>query len=958
MRRKLIEVALPLEAINIAAQGERRAKSGHPSTLHLWWSRKPLPACRAVLFAQLVDDPSSWPETFVGEEAQEVERQRLFQVLEDCAIGRRRATVQAEVARSLARGRIADGVADDRDRAVVSERATPAAIRAYLREVAPTTHDPFVGSGTTALAARWIGLRAAVGDINPVAILITRALLQVPSVFSGRPAVLTLTEGTEPSKKAKKAPGANPNMARDVRAAADWIRAEAERRIGKHYPRVKVDKKSAASNPDLAPLVGRELGCLAWLWARTIRSPDPTVGGAHVPLMSSFWLAKSAGCEVWLDPVTDSATRSYRMAVRRGAPADPKAVGKGTKAGTGAQFRCVLSGAGIHPDYVRKEAAAGQLGLRMVAAVLDGPDGPIYAEVTPEMERASAVPAPDWAPRFELVKNSRHMCPWAYGGDTYDRLFLPRQLLAMVTVAELVHEARSVVSAAALKAGFPDDPARLEEGGRGARAYGDAIAVYLACAVDRFADNWSMLSSWEPGGETVSHAFTRQALAMNWNIAEVNPFSGRAASFDSLMKWTIQSVPNLDVEPDGRCDELDARTAEATSVPCVICTDPPYGNTVPYGDISDFFYVWLRRALRDVYPSLFRTVLVPKEAELIADPFRHGSTPKAERFFTDGMAKALDRLRRSCADGIPIAIFYAFKQAESRAGGRSATGWETFLEGVIGAGLGVLGTWPLRTETSNRMRARNSNALASSIVLVCRPRDAEAAATTRGDFRRLLKTELPHALRALQQENIAPVDLAQASIGPGMALFSRYSRIIEADGSSMTVRTALQLINEILDEFLTERESELDPLSRFAVTWFETHGMDAGDFGDAETLAKARNVSVARVAEVGIAHAAGGRVRLLKPTEMPERNGDLEELPTWVAAQRLIRELEADGEDAAARVCRAMGAEADRARDLAYRLYHTCERRGWAELARAFNGLVVTWPEIERLAATLTPLEE
>ena len=956
-RRKLIEVALPLEAINIAAQAERRAKSGHPSTLHLWWSRKPLPACRAVLFAQLVDDPSSWPKLFVGEEAQETERQRLFQVLEDCAVGRRRATVQAEVARSLARGRIADGLADERDRAAMTERTTPASIRAYLRDVAPPAHDPFVGSGTTALAARWIGLRAVVGDINPVAILITRALLQVPSVFSPRPPVLGLA--AEPgSKKAKKVPRSNPSMAEDVRRAAEWVREEAGRRIGKHYPRVRIDKPSATSNPTLAPLVGQEVSCLAWLWARTIRSPDPTVGGAHVPLMSTFWLSKTSGREVWLEPVTDSATRTYRIAVRRGSPADPKVIAKGTKAGTGAQFRCVLSGAGIHPDYVRKEAAAGKLGLRMVAAVLDGPDGPIYVEVTPEMERAAAVPAPEWVPKFELVKNSRHMCPWAYGGETYDRLFLPRQLLAMVTVSELVHEVRGVVTAAALKAGFPTDPAGLEEGGRGARAYGDAVAVYLACAVDRFADHWSMLSSWEPSGEGVSHAFTRQALAMNWNVAEVNPFSGRAASFDSLMKWTIQSVPHLDVEPDGRCDELDATTAEAASVPCVICTDPPYGNTVPYGDISDFFYVWLRRALREVYPSLFRTVLVPKEAELIADPFRHGSTQQAERFFTEGMAKALDRLRRSSADGVPIAIFYAFKQAESRAGGRSATGWETFLEGVIGAGLGVMGTWPLRTETSNRMRARNSNALASSIVLVCRPRDAASAATTRGDFRRLLKTELPQALRALQQENIAPVDLAQASIGPGMALFSRFSRIIEADGSSMSVRTALQLINEILDEFLTERESELDPLSRFAVTWFETHGMDAGEFGDAETLAKARNVSVSRVAEVGIAHAAGGHVRLLKRSEMSEANGNLEELPTWVAAQRLIRELETDGEDAAARVCRALGTEGDRARDLAYRLYHTCERRGWAELGRAFNGLVVAWPEIERLALTLTPLEE
>lgn len=952
IRTKLIEVALPLDAINAAAQADRRAKAQNPSTLHLWWSRKPLPACRAVLFAQLVDDPTAWSALFPDEQAQEIERQRLFSVLVDCANGRNRAGVQLEVARSLARARLADETGGKPDRAVLAESPAPATVQTYLRDVAPPVHDPFVGSGSTALAARWLGLRAVVSDLNPVAVLISRAALELPTAFNGRPAVLEPVE--QPRGKRSKLTS---SLAQDAVAAAAWMRDEAARRLGEYYPRFQVDRRLAKAQPWLAAHAGQELPVLAWLWARTIASPDPAVQSAHVPLMSTCWLSKGKGREFWVEPVVDTAARTYRFAVRKGPPKDAKAVGAGTKAGTGAQFRCVLGGASIPADYVKHEAAAGRLGRRLVALILDGPEGPLYAEATPEAEEAAQVPAPPWAPTFELVKNSRHMCPWAYGGETYDRLFLPRQLLAMVTMADLVHEVRGRITSAAAAEGFPNDPRGLEEGGRGARAYGDAIAVYLACAVDRFADYWSTLSSWEPVGEAVSHAFTRQALAMNWNIAEGNPFSARGGSFDSLMKWTLQSIPYLQAEPEVACEQRDATSAGPTSVPCAVSTDPPYGNTVPYGDISDFFYVWLRRSLRDVYPRLFGTVLVPKEAELIADPFRHGSAQRAQRFFTDGMARALGRLLRCSAPEVPVTVFYAFKQAESRSGGKSATGWETFLEGLLGAGLGVLGTWPLRTETGNRMRARGSNALASSIVLVCRQRDPNGRTTSQGDFRRRLVADLPHALRTLQQGNIAPVDLAQAALGPGMALFSQYSKVLDAAGNALPIRAALQLINELLDQFLTEGETELDPLSRFAVTWFEAHGLEAGDFGEAETLAKARNVSVERVAEAGILHAAAGRVRLLKTEEVPTKTPVGPATPSWVLTQRLLRELEDEGEDAAAALCQKVGASASQARDLAYRLHHTAERRGWAELALAFNGLVVAWPDLERLASAVGPAE-
>ncbi|MBP7125456.1 DUF1156 domain-containing protein [Myxococcota bacterium] len=968
-RRKLIEVALPLKAINEASAREKSIRHGHPSTLHLWWARRPLAACRAVLFGQLVDDPSAWPDLFPNEEAQDRERKRLFALIEELVQWENSTNervigaARLEIARSIARGRKADGVADGRDEAVlrIAPTAEPNHIRdlspedrkvvdAYLAEVAPPVHDPFAGGGSIPLEAQRLGLRAIATDLNPVAVLINKALIEIPPKFAGRPPVNPEARGRRETV-ARTWKGAQ-GLAEDVRYYGRWMRDEAHRRIGHLYPPVKVTEEMAAGRPDLKEYVGKELTVIAWLWARTVASPNPACGGAHVPLVSSFWLSKKPGKEAWVEPVVDRAAGTWRFEVRVGRPADPRAVEAGTKTGRGS-FRCLLTGDPIPPTHVQAEGKAGRMRDRLMAIVAEGQRGRVYLDPLQEHEQAARLPPPGWTPDFEFAKNSRHMTPWVYGLDTFAKLFTPRQLTALVTFSDLVAEARERALADALAAGMPEGEG-LEAGGSGARAYGEAVATYVAFATDRLADKSSALSWWMPIGDKMAPTLCRNALAMVWNFAEMNAFCSVTSNFEASLEWVSEVIDEAQCGLMGQVGQADA--TESTGKGSVFCMDPPYYDNVPYGDLSDFFYVWLRRSLRTEHPRLLATLLVPKAQELIAEPFRHGGRAGAEHFFVQKMFVLLGKLAMHSDDARPTTIFYAFKQSETGEDGTSSTGWETFLKGVIESGLAVSGTLPIRTERSGGLRELGRNSLASSIVLVCRKRPQDAPTITRADFRRLLRSELPAALKALQHGNIAPVDMAQASIGPGMAIFSRHAKVLEADGTPMTVRTALQLINQALDEYLAEQEGEFDTDTRFALTWFETRAYETGPFGEAETLAKARNVSVAGVVEAGILHAAAGKVSLLRRDEMPDDwNPETDKrLTVWEATQHLIKRLETKGEQAAADLLARLGARAAPARDLAYRLYTTCERKGWAEEGRSYNGLVVSWPELEKLAAART----
>ena len=959
-RKKLIEVALPLEAINIASAREKSIRHGHPSTLHLWWARRPLAACRAVLFGQLVDDPSSWPDLYPTAEAQDRERQRLFGLITDLVQwenSNREPVInaaRAEIARSLARGRKAEGTAEAQDEAVLrvpppysadgryrnQSKADVAVVNRYLAEVAPPVHDPFAGGGSIPLEAQRLGLRAIATDLNPVAVLINKALIEIPPKFAGMPPVNPESRGRKETIK-REWKGAQ-GLAEDVRYYGKWMRDEAFKRIGHLYPQVDLPKQHG----------GGKATVIAWLWARTVASPNPACGGVHVPLVSNFWLSKKPGKEAWVDVVVNREARTWRFEVKTAKPENPKAVGEGTKTGRG-DFRCVLSGDPVPADYIRAEGQAGRMRDRLMAVVAEGQRTRVYISPSDSDENLARVPVPEGAPDSDLPEQALGFRVQNYGMRKHRDLFTPRQLTALVTFSDVLREVEDQVLSDALEARLAEGAA-LESGGIGARAYGQALTAVAGLAIGRAADFGATLCVWSPApkNEVVMHVFGRHTLSMIVDFAEANGFSDSSGNWLGAFDWVARAIQGVPANPLGVAHQLDAALPNALPTR-VISTDPPYYDNVPYADLSDFFYVWLRRSLRHVIPSLMSTMLVPKTPELIAEPFRHGGKEAGEAFFLAGMTQAVRQISAALPDGFPATIYYAFKQAESTGETVSSTGWETFLQAVADAGLSVVGTWPVRTERPGRLRDTGSNALASSIVLVCRKRPDDAPTIDRTTFRRLLRHELPAALRNLQKGNIAPVDMAQASIGPGMGIFSRHSAVLEANGKPMTVRTALQLINQALGEYLTEQEGEFDSDTRFALTWFEEYQFEAGAFGQAETLAKARNVSVEGVVQAGVLYAAAGKVRLLKRPELPDDWSPATDTRAtiWEAAQHLIKRLESSGgEQGAADLLAHLGSLADPARDLAYRLYQICERKGWAEEARAYNGLVIAWPELEKLA--------
>ncbi len=926
-RKKLIEVALPLEAINRESAREKSIRHGHPSTLHLWWARRPLAACRAVLFASIVDDPSSHPEKFPTEDAQEKERQRLFRIIEELV---KWENSNSERVLAAARGEIQNATGGN----------------------PPPVLDPFCGGGSIPLEAQRLGLEAHASDLNPVAVLITKALIEIPPKFAGRPPI-------NPADRAKIGHGDGwrgaQGLAADVRYYGKWMRDEAEKRIGHLYPKVKLPREHG----------GSEATVIAWLWARTVKCPNPACG-ALMPLVRSFWLSTKKGKEAWVEPKVDKRAKTVAFDIKTGKGVAPE----GTVNRRGAA--CPVCTASVPFDHVRTEGKAGRMSAQLMAIVAEGKSGRIYVPPTQDHESIAAEAEPTNVPETELPDQALGFRVQLYGMARHRDLFTPRQLLALTTFSDLVGEARERVLAHARNAGLPDDGKPLNDGATGATAYADAVAVYLAFAVARYTNACTTICTWNPGEkkEDIRFTFARQALPMTWDFAESNPFSASSGNLsDSVETWVYKVLQALVADVPGTVQQLDAQSIPGGDV-WMIATDPPYYDNIGYADLSDFFYVWLRRSLSGIFPDLFSTLLVPKAEELVATPYRFdGDREKAEKFFEEGLARVFTRTRETQDPKYPLSLFYAFKQVgtdneddddERGSAAIAWTGWETMLEGLLAAGFTITGTWPMRTERGGRSVGIGTNALASSIVLVCRPRARSAALATRREFVAGLKSELPGALKTLQRENIAPVDLAQASIGPGMGIFSHYAKVLEADGSPMKVRTALQLINQALDEFLTQQEGECDGDTRWALAWFEQFGMDEGPFGDAEILSKAKDTSVKGMEGAGLLRARSGKVRLLKREELPE-NWDPSAQPrltVWEATQQLIRTLEKAGEDAAAVLVRRLGGLGEPVRDLAYRLYAICERKKWAEEARAYNGLVVAWPRLVELAARVTPTQE
>lgn len=901
-KRKLIEVALPLEEINRESVREGFIYKGNPSAVHKWWAQRPLAAARAVLFAQLVDDPSAHPDRFPTYQAQEAERERLLEIIKRLAVWENRNN---EGLLKEAQKEISDSCNGD----------------------PPAVFDMFAGGGSIPMEAQRLGLKAYASDVNPVAALINKALIEIPPRFIGQPPVFPGAAGQETYWPRTK------GLAEDIRRYGRWIRDQAEASIGHLYPK--------AMTPD-----GREVPVIAWLWARTVQCPNPACG-VQMPLIRSRWLSKKKGKEAYAVVKCDEAggvtVQDNHVIFDVGyGPADAPLKGSdGTVSRNGAS--CVVCNSAVALTYIRSEGKAGRIGTQLMAIAAEEERRRVYFPPDAEHQKIADVPRPDDIPDTNLPDQAPGFRVQGYGMTRHADLFTNRQLTAISTFSKLVILARQRVESDCHNETDGEDRRR-------GSSYADALATYLAFAISKFADYNCSLAVWYPQENRPKNLFAMQAIPMVWDFPEINPFSEIGGSFYSGARIIADALGGLAGEgTEGTVSLIDA--ADIVVPPrAAVSTDPPYYDNVPYADLSDFFYVWLRKTLRPIYPDLLGTMLTPKASELIADQYRHGGKKASEEFFEQGFRRVFRRLKDAVGEEFPVVIYYAFRQKEATDAGVVSTGWQTFLEGLIESGFSISATWPVRTERSSRARDIGSNALASSIILACRPRHDSARTVDRRELIAVLRDELPRKLKEIQQGSIAPADLAQAAIGPGIAVFSRYARVDEPDGSRMRVRTALALINQILDEVLASQEGDFDTDTRWCVRWFEAHGYDQGPYGEAETLATALGSAVSGLERAGVAVARAGQVWLIGPDELPHSYDPMtdDRISAWEVALHLAKRLNEQGMDAAARLMAAAGqrVDLDTAKELAYLLFSICEKKGWAQQALLFNALGTSWSDL------------
>lgn len=906
LTKKLIEVALPLEKINDEAEKEKQIRHGHPSNIHQYWARRPFTTARAIIWASLVDDPSSHADLFPTEEEQNKERQRLFRILEDL--------VEWE---------------NSNNEAVIS-----AAKKEILKSTSnnpPVFLDPFSGGGAIPFEAQRLGLEAHAHDLNPVAVMINKSMIEIPYTFYGMSPVNPLQRMTTNGWSGLS------GLGEDIRYYGEWIEKEAFKKIGDLYPRIK------CSN-------GTETTVISWIWARNVKCPNP-VCGCKTPLARSFELSRKKGEEYYISPVFKK--EKFEFDISQGKC---KNVGSVDRNGA----ICQNCGEAIPLDYIRSEGKENRIGYTLMAIAGEAKRGRVYCPPTVEHELAADVPEPQDVPESYMPEQALGFRVQAYGMDQHKKLFTNRQLTVLTIFCELIQEAQIIAEQEAINAGLQDDHISMSDGGYGAKAYAQAIGLHLAFLVDKMAPLHSNLTLWKSGAQCPLSFFGRQAIPMAWDFAEANPFSNSSGSFKIMLDGYVKALVNsFETRPDVRGYAIQHEAqCDCGMSNIMISTDPPYYDNIDYSDLSDFFYIWMRQSMEKTYPELFGTMLVPKSEELIATPFRHnGSIEAAKQFFEDGMMKTCQQIYKAADSQIPVTIYYAYKQSDTaEIDGKqqtSSSGWETMINAIISAGFIITGTWPVRTEKVGRNRANGSNALASSIVIVCRKRESNAPQTTRRNLVNSLRRELRPALKKLQESNIAPVDLAQSAIGPGMAVFSQYSRVLEADGSPMSVRSALQLINEEIDLYFNEQVGDLDIASRFCVDLYTQKSYNDMKYGEAEILANAKGTSIPMLASRNILYAKAGIVRLIERTELPEKV-DLNESNIWLLTQQLTFAMEKGGIDACAKtIFNMFGSNAERAKDLAYRLYTIAENKKWANEAYAYNALVVAWPDIQARAAAM-----
>jgi len=939
--KKLIEVALPLDDINTASTRENYIYKGNPSAIHKWWAQRPMAAARAIIFAQMVNDPGGDRGWYSGKSKDQAEKEREFLF---------------DIIRDLVRW-------ENNNNEALLDRAQKAINKSWIEtceinkgqpgfdpNITPDFLDPFAGGGTLPLEAKRLGLRVSATDLNPIPVMINRALLDIPSRFKGISSVFSSFGSCSQTDLIENETGLN-GLVKDFKSYGELLVEKTREKIGKFYPDIDVTKEIVLKNPHLKNLEGQKLRIIAFMWARTVRSPSPAYNGVEVPLARSFMLSTKVGGEVYIDPKIEG--KSYSFQVVNAAPENPEISRRGTKTARGANFECLLSGSPISSDYIKSESKAGRLGAKLLAIAVESPQGRTYVSPTNTMEILAKEANPSWRPDVPFSGTSQYLGVKPYGIDLISGIFTERQTLALETLTGLIDEIYELAFKDALKSQLPKDERSFEQGGIGAKAYAESICLYLAFAIDKYAIYGNSLVTWYSKENRPSMLFSQNALPMVWDFVEMNPFTsagGGIIKSISIVADVIRELPTR-----GSVGQIEQRSA--TSVPVVsnpvISTDPPYYDNVPYSDLSDFFYVWMRKSLRRYFPKTFATISTPKDEELVAFSYRHKNQDAAELHFLDGMTQSMKNIADHAHSAYPITVYYAFKQSDTKNEDTASKGWETFLESVLAAGLSVTGTWPIRTERQGRTRSNQSNALASSIVLVCRKREKEQDIVSRRDFQKRLNVEMPSSIESMigghaGHTPIAPVDLAQAAIGPGMAIYSKYEAVLNQDGSRMSVHDALVLVNRAITDYLSPDSGSFDADTQFCSSWFEQWGWSSSQFGEADTLARAKGTSVDGVKASGVVESGGGKVRLLRWTEYesdwdPTRD---DRTPVWEACHQMIRRLNNSGESAAGELLAKMPEKGEAIRQLAYHLYTLCERKKWAEEARAYNELIASWHAI------------
>lgn len=882
-RKKLIEVALPLDDINAACSREKSIRHGHPSTLHLWWARRPLAAARAVIFASLVDDPSSHPELFPTNEEQDNERRRLFRIISDLVVWEN---------------------SNDPD---VLGRAHEEIMK-YTDGNPPAFLDPFAGGGALPLEAQRLGLKVYACDLNPVAVMINKAMVEIPSRFQNKPPVNPSQQWIEDGWD--RCTG----MAKDIEYYGEILKQKAFDRIGNLYPQVEYEEGGSRKKATV----------IAWLWARTVKCPNPACG-CEIPLIKSFNLASTPTNKFHL--VMDVDNSMFPPTIQYG-------IGKGlAKEATGTIGKgnviCPVCGQSFKTNYVMEKGLEKQIGNRLIAIVAEGESGRLYLPPSSEMELSAMVTRPEEVPSISLVGKAKETS--IYGFDTTDSLFTNRQLVLITTLIDLLDEIEEQVNEDIKTHDFYER-----------KNYSAAIRTYLAFVIDKMTDYHSSFCSWHSSRQLIRNVFGRQAIPMVWDYAEANPFCNSSGCLSNMLEWVAQSVQSFPVSiAPGFVAQWDA-TQDVGLRDIMISTDPPYYDNICYADLSDFFFVWMKQSLKTTYPELFSTIAVPKEDELVASPYRFENKQKAKDFFEGGMEKTCRNLFMYSRSDIPVTVYYAFKQSDADSDDEKASsGWETMLSAIINAGFTITGTLPLNTELGNRLVASGSNALASSIIIVCRKAEKLSSISSRG-FTEALHNEIAPSLVKLQSANIAPVDLAQSSIGPGIAVFSRYKSVIKSDGSELSVREALKLINKELDAHLDASTSFMDPGTSFCMALYQQKGFNFIQFGEADTLARSKNISVEGLARIGAVESSKGQVSLTLRESLPEFNPDSSCF--WLLTQQAVHASETKGFDGIGRIFSQLPADkVDRIKSICYQLFSVADGNGWAQEALAYNTVIANW---------------